>query len=468
MFFRFIELNVVNDFLIGNVFEHYKKFFLKDTEVKCVGDVEDIHRKMLVYLNYMKIVTEDIALMCPVPDTFDITQGLTTTQLSYLTKLLKYLEWQQEFSSIVRELEIKGDVFYQIYEENGIHRYEKLDTLKMKEIYYEKNKPSHYIYEFEDYINKFDANLGKMDTEVVLKKVIFTEGGYYLFDGIEETPKFFRNSELMGDMIPIIHIKSIEQREDSYFSKVPASEYIDPILYLMVIDTDRRATNRQAGFPRIFVVNGEIDDNSSFDAGGVVYVNSLKDYTTAVQPEIMIKSIEITNSLSSLKQELEYVSDWLHRAVGLIPPTLQVRMSSSDSSKAIAQFRIKQEVKNKKYMQNVRDSFSSFFMLKLKENFKKVKVENVYLEIPKLLTTTSAFDKNLLIAQEMGIGMTTINNELQKQGLNEQEIKKHLENVTNEVYQASGKDVSVTQSVSQDNNNLSSTEVTQVDNKFKQ
>ena len=135
MFFRFIELNVVNDFLIGNVFEHYKKFFLKDTEVKCVGDVEDIHRKMLVYLNYMKIVTEDIALMCPVPDTFDITQGLTTTQLSYLTKLLKDLEWQQEFSSIVRELEIKGDVFYQIYEENGIHRHEKLDTLKMKEIY---------------------------------------------------------------------------------------------------------------------------------------------------------------------------------------------------------------------------------------------------------------------------------------------------------------------------------------------
>ena len=55
MFFRFIELNVVNDFLIGNVFEHYKKFFLKDTEVKCVGDVEDIHRKMLVYLNYMKL-----------------------------------------------------------------------------------------------------------------------------------------------------------------------------------------------------------------------------------------------------------------------------------------------------------------------------------------------------------------------------------------------------------------------------
>ena len=197
-------------------------------------------------------------------------------------------------------------------------------------------------------------------------------------------------------------------------------------------------------------------------------MNSLKNYTTAVQPEIMIKSIEITNSLSSLKQELEYVSDWLHRAVGLIPPTLQVRMSSSDSSKAIAQFRIKQEVKNKKYMQNVRDSFSSFFMLKLKENFKKVKVENVYLEIPKLLTTTSAFDKNLLIAQEMGMGMTTINNELQKQGLNEQEIKKHLENVTNEVYQASGKDVSVTQSVSQDNNNLSSTEVTQVDNKVKQ
>ena len=143
-------------------------------------------------------------------------------------------------------------------------------------------------------------------------------------------------------------------------------------------------------------------------------------------------------------------------------------MSSSDSSKAIAQFRIKQEVKNKKYMQNVRDSFSSFFMLKLKENFKKVKVENGYLEIPKLSTTTSAFDKNLLIAQEMGMGMTTINNELQKQGLNEQEIKKHLENVTNEVYQASGKDVSVTQSVSQDNNNLSSTEVTQVDNKVKQ
>lgn len=130
-------------------------------------------------------------------------------------------------------------------------------------------------------------------------------------------------------------------KEKILFSKVPASEYIDPILYLMVIDTDRRATNRQAGFPRIFVVNGEIDDNSSFDAGGVVYVNSLKDYTTAVQPEIMIKSIEITNSLSSLKQELEYVSDWLHRAVGLIILLCKLECPVQISSKAIAQFRIK-------------------------------------------------------------------------------------------------------------------------------
>ena len=99
---------------------------------------------------------------------------------------------------------------------------------------------------------------------------------------------------------------------------------------------------------------------------------------------------------------------------------------------------------------------------------KKVEDIRVKQEIELTNKLQSAFDKNLLIAQEMGMGMTTINNELQKQGLNEQEIKKHLENVTNEVYQASGKDVSVTQSVSQDNNNLSSTEVTQVDNKVKQ
>ena len=103
-------------------------------------------------------------------------------------------------------------------------------------------------------------------------------------------------------------------------------------------------------------------------------------------------------------------------------------MSSSDSSKAIAQFRTKQEVKNKYYMTSIKKGFSEFFALLLKDNDKRSKRDRVFLQIPKILVTTSVYDNLLLTAQEIGLGITTSKDYLKEQGFSEKQIQDIMDN----------------------------------------
>ena len=121
--------------------------------------------------------------------------------------------------------------------------------------------------------------------------------------------------------------------------------------------------------------------------------------------------------------------DSLYRIVGLIPPTLQSRMSTSDSSKAIAQFRTKQEVKNKTYMKSIRNSFAEFFALLLRDKGGKSKKRSkVYLEVPKLLVTSGVYDELLLNAQEVSMGLTTVIDILKSKGYTDKQINSILDN----------------------------------------
>ena len=212
--------------------------------------------------------------------------------------------------------------------------------------------------------------------------IIFTNGYYVEYLDVtnldinsSKEKRVVMNTKEMGNMLPIIHISGKYKREDSEFSEIPSIDYIDPTFDTNTVITDIRSSNRNAGSPRWVVLNGELDlERSVLDAGGIIHIETpdkLKEFHSNYLPETNVKSFEITNSLSSLSKELVFYLDFLYRIVGLIPPTLQEKMSGSDSSKAIAQFRTKQEVKNKYYMSSIKKGFCEFFALLLKDFNKK-------------------------------------------------------------------------------------------------
>lgn len=441
-FERDVEINVLKDLTEGRAFTHWLNYKIskKAIDENCNLDYKDYYQKNLIYFNFINMLVEDIAMQCPVMENFDPRQDLTDKEIKYLKEELENLDWVQTSIDIVKELELKGDSFYQIYYDNKEkkHKFTKLKSENMIDIIVDKDDIK-YIYRNKRIVKSLDLEKSIYIRKDVEDIIIFTNGYYVEYLDVTnlditsaESKNIVYNTKEMGDMLPIIHIRGKEKREDSEFSKIPSVDYIDPNLDTNTVITDVRTSNRNAGSPRYVVINGELDlDKSVLDAGGLIHIDTpdrLKEFSSKNLPETNVKSFEITNSLASLNKELVMYLDFLYRIVGLIPPTLQEKMSSSDSSKAIAQFRTKQEVKNKFYMTSIKKAFSEFFALILKDLNKKSKKEKVFLQIPKILVTSSIYDNLLLVAQEMSLGISTLKDYLKEQGYSEKQIKDIMDN----------------------------------------
>lgn len=441
-FERDVEINVLRDLTEGRAFTHWLNYKIskKAIDENCNLDYKDYYQKNLIYFNFINMLVEDIAMQCPVMENFDPRQDLNDKEIKYLKEELENLDWVQTSIDIVKELELKGDSFYQIYYDNTEkkHKFTKLKSENMIDIIVDKDDIK-YIYRNKRIVKALDLEKSTYIRKDVEDIIIFTNGYYVEYLDVTnlditsaESKNIVYNTKEMGDMLPIIHIRGKEKREDSEFSKIPSVDYIDPNLDTNTVITDVRTSNRNAGSPRYVVINGELDlDKSVLDAGGLIHIDTpdrLKEFSSKNLPETNVKSFEITNSLSSLNKELTMYLDFLYRIVGLIPPTLQEKMSSSDSSKAIAQFRTKQEVKNKFYMTSIKKAFSEFFALILKDLNKKSKKEKVFLQIPKILVTSSIYDNLLLVAQEMSLGISTLKDYLKEQGYSEKQIKDIMDN----------------------------------------
>lgn len=438
---RDIEINVIDDLISGRSFEHWFKYKItKKAQDNCDIDYKDNFKKAFVYINFIKTLVEDIAMQCPVMDNFDPKQELSDKEIKYLKEELDDIDWISVSIDTIKELELKGDCFYQIYydEELKKHRFIKLKTENMLDIIVEDDSIK-YIYKNVRTVKTLDIEKSIYTRKEVEDLIIFTNGYYVEYLDVTdldiksaENKNIVMNTKEMGNMLPIIHISGKYKREDSEFSEIPSVDYIDPTLDTNTIITDIRSSNRNAGSPRWVVINGNLDlDRSVLDPGGIVHIETpekLKGFHSRLLPETNVKSFEITNSLSSLNKELIFYMDFLYRIVGLIPPTLQEKMSSSDSSKAIAQFRTKQEVKNKYYMTSIKKGFASFFGLLLKDNSKRSKKDKVFLQIPKILVTANVYDNLLLVAQEIGLGLTTMQDYLKEQGYSEKQIKDIMNN----------------------------------------
>jgi len=438
---RDIEINVIDDLISGRSFEHWFKYKItKKAQDNCDIDYKDNFKKAFVYINFIKTLVEDIAMQCPVMDNFDPKQELSDKEIKYLKEELDDIDWISVSIDTIKELELKGDCFYQIYydEELKKHRFIKLKTENMLDIIVEDDSIK-YIYKNIRTVKTLDIEKSIYTRKEVEDLIIFTNGYYVEYLDVTDldiksanNKNIVMNTKEMGNMLPIIHISGKYKREDSEFSEIPSVDYIDPTLDTNTIITDIRSSNRNAGSPRWVVINGDLDlDRSVLDPGGIVHIETpekLKGFHSRLLPETNVKSFEITNSLSSLNKELIFYMDFLYRIVGLIPPTLQEKMSSSDSSKAIAQFRTKQEVKNKYYMTSIKKGFANFFGLLLKDNNKRSKKDKVFLQIPKILVTANVYDNLLLVAQEIGLGLTTMQDYLKEQGYSEKQIKDIMNN----------------------------------------
>lgn len=430
------------------------------------------------------MLVEDIAMQCPVMDNFDPIQELKDKEIKYLKEELEDIDWISVSIDTIKELELKGDCFYQIYYDDTLkkHRFTKLKSENMLDIIIEEDNIK-YIYKNKRIVKSLDIEKSVYTRREVEDLIIFTNGYYVEYLDVTNLDinsyrekRVVMNTKEMGNMLPIIHISGKYKREDSEFSEIPSIDYIDPTFDTNTVITDIRSSNRNAGSPRWVVINGELDlDRSVLDAGGIIHIETpdrLKGFHSRLLPETNVKSFEITNSLSSLSKELIFYLDFLYRIVGLIPPTLQEKMSGSDSSKAIAQFRTKQEVKNKYYMSSIKKGFCEFFALLLKDFSKKSKREKIFLQIPKILVTSNVYDNLLLVAQEIGLGLTTMKDYLKTQGYSEEQINEIMEN-QKEVLENSQLE---TETVDTNTNNTNTTENSEigtkipssgVDNRFK-
>lgn len=438
---RDIEINVIKDLISGRAFEHWFRYKIsKKAQDNCNIDYKDQYQKAFIYINFIKMLVEDIAMQCPVMDNFDPRQELKDKEIKYLKEELEDIDWISISIDTIKELELKGDCFYQIYYDETLkkHRFTKLKSENMLDIIIDEDSTK-YIYKNKRIVKTLDIEKSVYSRREVEDLIIFTNGYYVEYLDVtnldinsSKEKRVVMNTKEMGNMLPIIHISGKYKREDSEFSEIPSIDYIDPTFDTNTVITDIRSSNRNAGSPRWVVLNGELDlERSVLDAGGIIHIETpdkLKEFHSNYLPETNVKSFEITNSLSSLSKELIFYLDFLYRIVGLIPPTLQEKMSGSDSSKAIAQFRTKQEVKNKYYMSSIKKGFCEFFALLLKDFNKKSKIEKVFLQIPKILVTSNVYDNLLLVAQEIGLGLTTMKDYLKTQGYSEVQINEIMEN----------------------------------------
>lgn len=418
----------------------------------------------------MTSIVDTIALMCPIPTNFEKSNGLSDSMNKKLIDKLTEMKWKDIFQDIITSLETEGDKFFQICYDSEKKDYYLLSLESKYMVQIKKdskgNKNLYYKYEKPMIETELDKQSGTfMDTSYT-DTYIFTEGGYYFYSGINpsEDPKFISNTELMGNIIPIVHIPSLTaSKEWLGFSNIPAVSYFDTLNVLITADTDRRLINRLAGYPRTYLIDGRINaSTSSLDAGGYVDVRTREDANpndlyNSKRVQAQVKQLEINNGMSSINEERKDIVDMLFNLAGLMRPRLEERMGASDSSKAIAQFRIKQEAKNKKYLENIRESMSVFFGLivknletstrnkytkktssKINKAFKKI-----YLQVPSIVITTSVFDHISLLTQEMSIGVKSLREALREAGWSNAQIKEHEEEIQNEVFQESGKDVNI-------------------------
>lgn len=469
---RKMAIQKINEIRYGKGFKHYKKRFYMN---QFSGDISEDEQKKL-YIDY-KVLNKVIQILtshCPIlePKKYDTkpnTRGKTkNAKKNALIELaLKEIQWSDLSTQIYDTLEANGDCFFYVYftdEETNGYKIPKLKMLKSEDMRFieldDFNKPLKYLYKTKiqkDVIDEKTGNITKgTEKEVttifekgkVIKIQDFksSEGLPQDDSGVETLSSSVPNKDSYTDIIPIIHVFA-DKKQDEQFSLIPAEEYVNICLHIDQITSDIRSINRQLGFPRIFLIDCEIE-KASGKVGGV-YVLKTSKSTGSEDPDFSnnqgkIQDIQLNNSQETNFRELEVAMDNLHDIVGITNPTLMAKLGTSDSSKVFQQVNARMENKISKYVDNIIQAFEVYFKILLLENNLYDEKTDAHMSFvkPKDVIKMSEYDRLLNKQLRLNIGEETLRESLIKEGLTPEEIENHIADLNSEVI-ANNTDVTV-------------------------
>ena len=116
------------------------------------------------------------------------------------------------------------------------------------------------------------------------------------------------------------------------------------------------------------------------------------------------ETVQISNSLESIRLEKDEVENSLYETACLVKPKLELKSGSSDSARVVSNFRLPLELKLEKYLTQIAQNMAIYFEIYLKsKNLWKKSYDKVTFELPKVVIKQSIFDDLLAEQQELNI-----------------------------------------------------------------
>lgn len=439
---RIQQMKVVEDLFNGKGFSYFKGKYINDSSVLTLNNLKVLYTDR----NYMNIILSKIISFCP---TLNKINYKTDKQLKLFHKFMKKNNWLNLFEEIYYNFEAKGDNFAYVVFENKNDTIPKFHMLKpecMKLVVRDENdNPKHYIYrEYKPSVNYNYSDGSLISSSGRYITYIFSKGRTILidenrinkkidFEGSElEITDVYMNRSSMSDMFALIHIPSFK-RQNEDFSNIPASNYADDVISISKETTNINQINMQLGFPVKYITDGTIVGGNLMPGSHLLCKSNffIQDENGKVIEKLAspikmeIKDFQITNSLKTLFENLYHMIDCVYEKAGLIPPSLEAKLGSTDSSRVIQQLRSGLENKVELYVDQIIQALEPVIKVLMIENdeYDEERDYNLGLIKPDFILKNSPFDQQLYDASQINSGIESIKDILVKKGLSLQEIK---------------------------------------------
>ena len=464
-------IKIIEDLRNGDSFSHFKEKFYNPNGILKAHDALDEENKKRLYTPKGAVdeVISKLVSFCPI-----LTTPQTTDEKNaFIKKILNNIQWKTLSTTIYDILESKGDCFlYYYFDETqgdinkSIPYISVIPTEEISDIVTDDfDRPVAYIWKTKLKKKYFDIETKSVKEDNPIEVIVAFEKGKvtmlkddtkYIGRGIKlnkkgdlDVIKSVNSQDSISNLFSILHIKS-NSVPNCPFSRIPADKYIDDSLRLDQIESDIRASNRIIGFPKIYITDGKVVAGNN-NIGGMMSIKSDRENVSELEgvdiwtskgllnrgnPQAQVKDVQIKNDLRSMFKERDDVYDSVHEKAGLTPPSLNVRLSSSDSSKVYQQINRRMEQKIQGYLNNISTAFIPFFesCLKLANLWDESDIGYTFL-IPENILRDSAYDTALTNSIMLKSGEETIQSLKKKQGYTDKEVSEHINQINEEIYQ---------------------------------
>lgn len=413
------KYEIIRDFLNSNDYKHWYKRYV---------DVNNVSTTNQSRLNYKILFTpSQYNLSYIVGEYLDrakvlkVLKGykgeLSEEEKKKLELFYKYNDWNNTFKSFIKNRRIFGDDYwaitmteiegYQIPILNHLEP-EKVSIVKGSNLKYE------YIYkttiEEEKRLSEDTLQTTTEDKEI---QILIKEGAIITCENdivLENKTVIFP----IREETPMIHLQYLK-KDDDYYSEIPALSFLDNILRLHRIESNISEINDKSGAGQVWIIDGNVDEDSTFGARGIAYVSS--NNTRGQQAKV--EQLEITTGLESLYREQEKVLDSLMASANLLSPNTKQILAKNDSSKSIKFLNIDLTEELRQAYEEI--SEKTQLLWKLLFN----RTEKIGLEIPTEILSSPLIDR-MAYVEGNALLMRKV---LEEEGATEEEIESYMRNM---------------------------------------